>query len=138
MIAKFAVLLALVAWLPGCASVKPMTPVQWGVIAETASYTGSMLYLERKPQSLPAFKLAKAALDTALANGHTSAADLHQALSHLGVNALTGTTGLVIVDAAVVLVTTLQGGQAPLDQAPVAKAVMEGIARGLGDAISNQ
>lgn len=119
----------------GCASTKQFTPVQWGTIAETVSYSGTVIYLEKHPDKVPAFRAAKASLDLCLSNGKTSAADLHQALSGLGVNALSGNTGLVIVDSAVVLVTTLQGGQAPLEQAPVANAVMNGIAHGIGDAL---
>ena len=122
--------------LTGCTGTpKPITPAQWGTIAQTAAYTGAAIYLDKHPERKPAFVAAKQALDLALANGRFDAAALHEALATLGPNTFSGNTGIVVVDAAVVLVTTLQGGVAPLDQAPIAKAVMEGVSYGLGSAI---
>lgn len=136
-----AILLALAGllFLPACATPRqPITPAQWGVVAQTAAYTGAAIALDRKPEIKPAFVTAKAALDLALANGEFDAAALHRALQTLGPRVFEGTTGIVVVDAAVVLVTTLQGGQAPLNQAPIAKAVMEGIAHGIGQALETR
>ena len=122
--------------LPGCAFLKKnVTPTSLETMCRTAAFAGASVRLSAHPDDAPRFALAVAALDLLIADGHFDPVSLHTALSTLPVDALHGDTGTIIIGAAVVLFTTITGGQTPLEQAPYVQAAARGIRTGLAMAL---
>ena len=134
LLAILAILLTL--FTPSCAFLqKNVTPNTLQTACESAAYAGASVRLAAHPDDAPRFALAVAALDLVIADGHFDPVSLHTALSTLPVDALKGDTGVIIIDAAVVLFQTVTGGKTPLEQAPYVQAAAKGIRMGLSMAL---
>ena len=135
---QFLALLAALAVLltPGCAFLKKnFTLDNLQTACEGAAFAGASVRLAAHPADAPRFALAVAALDLLIADGHFDPVSLHTALSTLPVEALKGDTGVIIIDAAVILFQTVTGGKTPLEQAPYVQAAAKGIRAGLALAL---
>jgi hypothetical protein len=157
-----AVLLALglLCLLPACTSIQKTDPntgatntvhvpdvAQMQLVAKSAVYVGTTVWLKGVPPGLPAhpedreaFETARTSLQTLIAAGSFSAGDLSAALQSLPIKELQGDTGSLIVGEAVILWDQYGRQLASLDKAlvfntyilPVAKSILDGLNLALG------
>lgn len=147
-------LVAVLAFAPGCVHV-PVVATDGTVttntlpnvkamktIAKSAAYLGTFTYLQNRPQDRDLFELTRTSLQTLIAAGTFSVADLKAALQKLPIKQLQGTQGSVIVGEAVILWDEYGTELAALDSSqifntyvlPVAQALLEGLDLALGGA----
>jgi hypothetical protein len=117
--------------LCGCSTTKEQQREQQivlvNIVSREAAYTTARLVLQKNPDQKPVFTVAAESLDVALAQGKTSSANLREAIA--GLPQIKGSTGELLQTAVTLYVVGT--GYIVIDDAPLAKAAMEGVRDGL-------
>lgn len=107
--------------------------------AKVAANTGTFLYLQKHPETRPAFILARDQLLQIEASEHVDLALLLSIVQRLPVDRLESPVAQLLISNATIIITDF-AGSLPLDQLdnlkPVAAALREGIDLGLGTGFS--
>ncbi len=110
------------------------------VVARSATYVGTRLWLEANPQDRVKFEAARLGLRALIAAGSFDAQQLTAVLSQLPVKELRGDLGTVVIDTAVVLWDQYGRQLASLDKQqvfntyvlPVAQSILAGLDLAMG------